>query len=183
MSGDYQLFEANHIQRSVWHRMYRLNVLLCVLVIITLTGCILGRSGQFSSQGIAWMVTGALLLATGLVWRHRHLSRTIWCVKVSHEGLVCYDCARRKTIIPWPLVERIDVTDDALVIVQSTYRFFSVSTSFSDYPALSHCVLSHAEVHDVALHLNGQSLEGLDVYALYPFLADATSADASGSAA
>lgn len=183
MSADYELFDANHIQRSVRHRMYRLNVLLCAILVITLAGLLLGRTGQLSSQSLAWMVVGGLFLGAGVAWHHRHLSRTVWCVKVSPEGLVGYDCARRKTHLPWSQVERVDVTDEALVIVQSPYQFVAISTSFFDYPSLSHGVLSHAEDHDIAFYLNGRSLADLDVYVLYPFLTDATSADPSGSAA
>ncbi len=183
MSADYELFDANHIQRSVRHRMYRLNVLLCGVVVLTLAGLILGRSGHLTPHGLAWILTGNLLLAGGLVWRHRHLSHTIWCVKVSSEDVVGYDCARRKTRIPWPKVEQIDVTDEALIIDRSPYRFFAISTSFFDYTTLGHCILAHAEQHDVPLYLEGKSLHDIDVYALYPVLTDEPPADASGSAA
>ncbi|NBB73848.1 MAG: hypothetical protein GVY35_09230 [Bacteroidetes bacterium] len=183
MSTDYALFDASHIQRSIRHRMFRLDVLLCGIGFLTLAALFVGRAGALSPPGVAGFLTGSLLLIGALIWRRRHLARTIWCVKVSPEGVVGYDCARRKMRIRWTDVEQIDVTDEALLVIESPYRFVTISVSFFDYPTLSHCVLAYAEPHDIPLALEGHLVNDLNVYALYPFLTDEPPADASGSAA
>lgn len=184
MPADYQLYDASHVQRDVRRRMYRLNVALCGLTLLLLIGVFLGRAGHLSAQSVTWMLTGGVLvIASGLGWRHRHLCRTVWCVKVSAEGVVGYDCARRKTNLKWDDLQQINVTDHALVLIQSPYCFFEISTAFFDYPALSHGIVAHAERHDVALSMDGRPLDEIDVYTLYPFLTGEPPADAPGPAA
>lgn len=175
------IFDAKHIQRAVRRRMHRLHVALCGVGLVVVGAVLLSARGTLSAAGGAWVVTGALLVAgIGMAWRHQRLARTVWCVRLSHDAITGYDCARHKTVVPWDAVDRIDVTDDALVVMQSPYRFVAVSTAFFDYPALSHRVLDAAAPHGVPLCLNGQRLDEVDVYALYPFLRDAPSADAAG---
>lgn len=184
MSSDYQLYDASHIQQDARRRMHRTNVALCGIGLFLLVGVLLGRAGELSAQSVTWMLTGGLItIAGGLGWQHRRLCRTVWCVKVSAEGIVGYDCARRKTHLQWHDLHQIDVTDRALVLIQSPYRFFEISTAFFDYSSLSHIVLAHAERHDVALCIDGRPLDAIDVYALYPFLTGEPPADAPGPAA
>jgi hypothetical protein len=164
--------------------MHRTNIALCGLGLLLLVGALLGRAGDLSAQPVTWMLTGGLIvIASGLGWQHRRLCRTVWCVKVSEENIVGYDCARRKTTLKWDALQRVDVTDHALVLVRSPYCFFEISTAFFDYPTLSHSILAHAERHDVALCLDGRPLDAIDVYALYPFLTGEPPADAPGPAA
>ena len=181
MRTDYTLFEANHIQRAIRYRMARLNGVFWGIVLVTMGAALLSRALiHVGPVALASGVGGLMLIAIGVGWWHRALSRTVWCVKVVSDAVVGYDCARRKTVFSWCNVRRIDLTDEALWIVQSPYHVMTISTSFDDFSALSHQILKGAEDHGIPLYIDGQSLDEMDVYVLCPFLTKEPPTGAAG---
>lgn len=184
MSTGYTLFDANHIRRAAHRRVRRLYGMVLGIILMSLLSVGLGRAGLLSTSSIVWALGACWLLAVGVVvWQIRRLRHTVWCVKVSPDALVGYDYTRHKTELAWPSIHRVDLTGDALVVVQSPHRFFEVSTSFPDYPVLSHQVVRLADDHGVPVCIEGQPWPQLDVYELYPFLTGEPPADAPGMTA
>lgn len=180
MQVNYALFEANDIHRATRYRMARLNGVFWGTVLITIGSALLSRTLVVVSPVVLGVSLGAfVLVAAGVSWRHYALSRTVWCVKVMAESVIGYDCARRKTVLPWHEVQQIDLSGETLWIIQSSYHAVGISTSFDDFSTLSHQILQHAEPHGVTICIEGRPLDELDVYALCPFLTNEPPTDAA----
>jgi hypothetical protein len=169
----YDTFDASEIQFETRRSVWRLSGLGVAAVTLTVAGLALGRRGLVSTAALTWMLFATWFGCVWIVsWRLRRLRRAVWCVKIGAADVVGYDYARRPIALPWHEVERVDVTDDGLVVVASPYCFFEVPARFPQYAALSHRLVWTAERQGVAVHLDGVPWERLDVYRLYPFLQD-----------
>jgi hypothetical protein len=152
-------------------------------------GLSIGVVALGAMQWIPLLAVGLLLLgiwvgATGWIFiRRRQLRRVAWCVKLSDEHLVSYDYRRKPTALDWDGVERVDLRDEGLVLFGPAHPLVTIPTLFPDFPALSHGVVRQAEAHGVAVTIQGTPWEDLDIYSLFPFLADDSSAGTAGAAA
>ena len=77
----------------------------------------------------------------------------------------------------------VDLTRDGLLIVGPALFAFEIPHLFPDFAPLSHSVVYYAELNGVPVFIDGQPWQDLDVYQLFPFLADDPSTDAPGAAA
>jgi hypothetical protein len=121
-------------------------------------------------------ILGGILAALSVLgWQVNRLRRVVWCLKLSVHRVVGYDYARRKTELPWPSVERVEVDGGGLLLVgvpppSGPTPALRVSHLFPDYPTLSHRVVEYAEAHGVPVCIEGRPWQLLDVRVLYPFL-------------
>ena len=114
--------------------------------------------------------------------RLRRLRRVVWCVKLSDRLIVGYDYTRQKTALDWTKVERVELAGRGLTVFGPPPCSFEIPHLFPDFAELSHRVLFYAEFYDVPVFIDGQPLQELDVYALYPFLLEGSSPGSPGAA-
>lgn len=184
MSAGYELFHANHIQREARRCVHRLYGIALGLALITVLSLGLERFDLVPSTAAACLLVGSWLLGVWITARRlRRVRRNVWCVRIDPDAFVGYDHARRKTRMEWPSIHHVNLTDEALVIVKSPHCFVRVSTTFPEYTALSHRIVHYAARHGTAVCINGRPWHQLDVYELYPFLANEPPADTPGMAA
>lgn len=171
MSRWFEVFDNEEVQLTTRRKAMALSAIVVMAIGITIVSVAATMSGQMSGFGAFVLITLVWLASAG--WcgtRLRRLRRVAWCLKVSDEEVVAYDYARRKTVIPWNAVTRIDWTDHSLVISGQPPCSIEIPELFSDFAALSHTMYGCAEREKIAIFVDGQPLHVLDVYRLYPFL-------------
>jgi hypothetical protein len=177
MSDWYEVFDYEQVQQSTRERVRRTILVLVVglagtltvapLIVLQLSGALLGLSIVAAIGGGFVLVASRRLLS---------LRRVVWCVKLSVHRIVGYDYARRKTVLPWPDVERVDVDESGLLIVGHPGDgrpppVLRIPVAFPDYPRLSHRVVEYAEAHGVPICIDGRPWQLVNLVALYPFMA------------
>lgn len=182
MADLYEVFDNEEVQFDTRRRVGRLAGALVV-------GC--GIVVVLSPLLVRWLPSPflvavlALALLIGMfVWASKaflRLSSVVWCVKVSVHRVVGYDYARRKTVLAWPEIERVEVDDGGLLIVAAPKenrpaRQLRVPHLFLDFPRLSHRVVEYAESHRLPVCVEGRPWQLLDVETLYPFLNEVSAA-------
>lgn len=181
----YEVYDHEGVQLVTRRRVSRL---LAVSGGVLLGGVLaLPMAVQFAPS--PWLGAGALLavalgvlvLVTGRLLR---LRRVVWCVKLSVHRIVGYDYARRKLMLPWTQVERVDVEEDGLLVVGAPGAgggsvVLHIPVLFPDYPRLSHRVVEYAEAHGVPVCLEGRPLPLVSLGTLYPFMASVPVLEAS----
>ena len=184
MAHWYEVYDNEEVQRHARRQATHLTAVAAGAVLITLFGAALGTENFVPLPAI-----GGLLVLTWLAtvrWianRTRKLRRLVWCIKLSVHRIVGYDYTRRKAILDWDRVRRVDLTSDGLLLVGPEGFAFEIPHLFSDFAELSHRVVHYAEVNDVPVFIDGQPWEELDVFQLFPFLTDDPSSGAPGTAA
>ena len=159
-------------------------ILVATAVLATLFGAALGTEAYLPLP----LVGGVLVVMwLGTVrWmanRMRRLRRLVWCIKLSEERIVGYDYTRRKAIMDWSRVQRVELTGEGLLLVGPELFAFEIPHLFPDFSVLSHRVVHYAEMNGVPVFIDGQPWQQLDVHQLFPFLAEDSSTDASGTTA
>ena len=184
MSHWYEVFDNEEVQLYARKQATHLTAVAATAVLVTLFGVALGAEGLLPMPAV-----GGLLILTWLGTVHwmtrrmRRLRRVVWCIKLSEERIVGYDYTRRKAVMEWHCVQRVDLTSDGLLIVGPEIFAFEIPHLFPDFADLSHRVVYYAEGHGIPVSIDGQPWQELDVYHLFPFLADDLSSDAPGAAA
>ncbi|MEM1044005.1 MAG: hypothetical protein AAGI91_15435 [Bacteroidota bacterium] len=124
-------------------------------------------------------LVSALLTAmvVGASYAFLRLRSVVWCVKLSVHRVVGYDYARRRTVLSWDEIERVELDANSLSIVASPTekrpgRVLRVPHVFADFARLSHRTVEYAESHSLPVCVEGRPWQLLDLEALYPFLAD-----------
>lgn len=177
MAEWYEVFDNEQVQFETRKRVARLAGALTVLVAATL-GLAPVLAHVLSSALLAIGLAGGLLLGT-LVWSSRAFMRlrsVMWCVKLSVHRVVGYDYARRKAVLPWTEVERIELDDEGLLIIGAPRearpgRMLRIPYLFPDFSRLSHRVVEYAEAHGLPVCVDGRPWQFLDVTTVYPFMA------------
>ena len=183
MSHWYEVFDNEAVQLYARKQAAHLTAVTAGAILISLFGVALGSEDYVPLPAI-----GVLLILTWFVtvhwlaYRMRKLRRLVWCIKLSEDRIVGYDYTRRKAIMNWDRVERIDLTRDGLLILGPELFAFEIPHLFPDFAALSHRVVHYAEINAVPVSIDGQPWQELDVFQLFPFLADDLSADTPGAA-
>lgn len=173
MSYRYEVFDADEVQFNTRQKVTRLSGVVAAAVVLTVL-----TVGMSQSDAVPLPVVGAAVFGIWLtaVWwisrRLRRLRRVVWCVKLSDSHVMGYDYARRTVSLEWRHVQRVEITDADLRIVGSSACSIHIPSIFPAFAALSHQAVEHAEQHGVPVHLHGQPYEDLDVYVLFPTLAE-----------
>jgi len=176
MAEWYEVFDNEQVQFETRKRVARLAGILTVLVAAAL-GLVPVLAQVLSSTLLAIGLAGGLLLGT-LVWSSRafiRLRSVMWCVKLSVHRVVGYDYARRKAVLPWTEVERVELDNEGLLIVGAprearTGRMLRIPYLFPDFPRLSHRVVEYAEAHGLPVCIDGRPWQFLDIRTVYPFM-------------
>jgi len=178
MADWYEVFDNEQVQFDSRKRVGRLAGALVVgfgVVVILTPLLLLWLSSLLLVTGIV-----STLLVAMVVWASYAFLRfrsVVWCVKLSVHRVVGYDYARRRTILSWADIERIELDSDSLSIVASPKdgrpgRVLRVPHVFPDFAHLSHRAVEYAEAHGLPVCIEGRPWQLLDVATLYPFLAD-----------
>lgn len=173
MSNWYEVFDNEAVQWYARKQATYLTVVAATAVVATVVLAVLGLEGLWPLP-----LVGGLLVAIWLgtvrwiAQRQRKLRRIVWCVKLSATRVVGYDYTRRKTVLDWPAVARVELTTDGLLLLGQQGCTFDIPHLFPDFAALSHRVVYYAEAYDIPVYINGHPWESLDVYRLFPFLAE-----------
>ena len=184
MSYWYEVFDNEEVQRHARKQAAHLTAVAATAVLVTLFGAALGSEGSLPLP-----LVGGVLVATWLGtvrWmsnRMRKLRRLVWCVKLSEERIVGYDYTRRKAVMDWSRVQRVELTHDGLLLVGPELFAFEIPHLFPDFAELSHRVVHYAEMNGVPVFIDGQPWQELDVFHLFPFLTDDLSSETPGAAA
>ena len=183
MSHWYEVFDNEEVQLHARKQATHLTAYAAAAALVTLIGVALGVEGVLPMTAV-----GGLLILTWLGTVHwmtrrmRRLRRVVWCLKLSEDRLVGYDYTRRKAIMDWHRVQRVDLTRNGLLIVGPELFAFEIPHLFPDFAELSHRVVYYAELNGVPVSIDGQPWQDLDVFQLFPFLADDPASDAPGAA-
>ncbi len=184
MSNWYEVFDNEAVQLHARRQATRLTAVAAAAVLLTLCVAALGFERTLPLPAVGGLLAGTWL---GAVWwiasRMRRLRRLVWCIKLSEERVVGYDYTRRKAVLEWSQVHRVALTGDGLLLVGRELCSFEIPHLFPDFAALSHRVVHYAELNGVPVFIDGQPWQDVDVYRLFPFLAEDPSADAPGAAA
>ncbi|NBC17720.1 MAG: hypothetical protein GVY18_10445 [Bacteroidetes bacterium] len=152
-------------------------------------GLTLGVMALGGMQLISLLAAGGLIVAiwagatTWIVVRRRQLQRVAWCVKLSDRQVVSYDYRRKPTTLDWDAVAHVDLDEDGLVLIGPEGPLVSIPALFPEFASLSHAIVRQAEAHDVTIMIDGCPWQQLNIYSLFPFLADDSSAGTAGAAA
>ncbi len=172
MYGWYAVFDNDEVHYLTRKQVARLGVLAMSALTLTLGAVAAGHEAL-----LPWAL---LLPALATLWigllawtihRLRQLRRVVWCVKLSDRRVIGYDYARRRTVLDWTVIERIELTDSGLLFVGPPPASLEVPLLFPDFAVLSHHALGHAEFYGIPVYVHGRPWQELDVYNLFPFLA------------
>lgn len=173
MSCWYEVFDNEHVQLNTRRKVSVLGAVLLGAIALTISAAAVTFAGPLPIvAGVMFMACGWLLTVTWCGTRFRKLRRLAWCLRVSDVGVVAYDYARKKTVISWDQVTRIEWTGQSLLVSGPPPCSIEIPHLFSDFSTLSHVVLDEAERHGLTIHVEGAPLESLPLAQLYPFLAD-----------
>jgi hypothetical protein len=173
----YEVYDNEQVQLLTRQRVSRLSIAF-VLGLCVLLGLVPALLIYLPSTAA---VLGVVLLgAVGLfalsAYHMLGLRRVVWCIKLSVHRVVGYDYARRKTVLPWPDIERLDVDDQGMLIVGAPQQgrpgpILRIPILFPDFARLSHRLVEYAEAHRVPVCIGGRPWQLLDLSTLYPFMA------------
>ncbi len=179
MSDWYEIFDNEQVQSDTRRQVGRLAGLVvvgCGAVVGLAPLLALWVSSPFLVAGLVGaLLAGAFVGASRAFLRLRSV---VWCVKLSVHRVIGYDYARRKTVLSWAEIERIELDRTGLLIVGAPTgnrpgRHLCVPHLFSDFTRLSHRAVEYAEAHGLPVCVDGRPWQLLDVATLYPFLNDA----------
>lgn len=167
----YEVFDNENVQLTTRRKVTALSVVAATSATATLVCLSATASGNLGAFGaVAFIVPVWIATVAWCVFRLRALRRVAWCLKISSEAVVAYDYARKKIMIPWSRIERVDWTDQSLRIIGPAPYTIEIPGMFSDFQTLSHSLITRARERNVRLGIDGQEIDEIDVYDLYPFL-------------
>ena len=181
MPNWYEVFDNEEVQGYARRQAARLTALAVGSVLLTLVLAALGLEGIVPAPLVGVLLALSWLIAVRVIaTRMRRLRRLVWCIKLSEARVVGYDYTRRKAVLEWDEVRRAELAADGLLLVGPAGCVFHVSHRFPDFAVLSHRVVYYAEQNGVPIFIDGQPWQEIDVYRLFPFLADDTAREADG---
>lgn len=171
MSCWFEVFDNEEVQLTTRRKVTVLGVIVASASLLTLLCAAASFSGHMSRVG-AFFLIGGVWLATAFWcgYRLRMLRRVAWCLKISEEALVAYDYARKKTVIPWSRVSKVEWTAHSLLISGPPPCSIEIPDVFADFAALSHTIYERADRAHVAVYIEGTPVTALRLHRLYPFL-------------
>lgn len=177
MAEWYEVFDNEQVQFETRKRVARLVGVLVVVAAAAL-GLTPILAHLFSSVLIALGLAGGLLLGL-VVWASRmfmQLRSVMWCIKLSVHRIVGYDYARRKSVLPWTEVERVELDNEGLLIVGAPTEgrpgpMLRVPLLFPDFAQLGHRVVEYAEAHGLPICIDGRPWQFIEISTVYPFMA------------
>lgn len=168
----FEVFDNETVQLMGRKRAAALIALGMTLIGVTLLLMVMSHEGIVATEVAGLLITTSWL---GTLWwtlkRLRQLRRLVWCVKLAEDRIVGYDYTRRKTMLHWIHVERLELTHEGLLVVGPDDCTLEIPHLFPEYATLSHRIVQYAEHYGIPVFVDGRPWEDLDVYALFPGLA------------
>jgi hypothetical protein len=166
-----EVYDDGAIQFSIRKQAARLYSIITALVAVTAIAVALVVSGlvpfapALVTVAIAWIA-----VVTAATARQKRLRQVAWCVKLTAESITGFDYERRRRSMDWNEVDRVDIRDDGLHVVNCQGDALCIPASFPEFHLLSHRIVRIAEEHAARLCINEKPWQEIDVYAIYPFL-------------
>lgn len=175
MSAWYEVYDNVNVQLMTRKRAAAMTGAVTLAIMFSIMVLAFGLEGSLPLISAVGLIVSAW---GGFAWwslrRRQRLRRLVWCVKISDREIVGYDYARRKSALPWLDVDRIDVRDDALVVVGCEDVCLEIAHLFPEFAELSHRIMSYGDRHSIPVFIDGRPWQQLNVYEVYPFLIEAT---------
>lgn len=179
----YDVYDNVEIQLVTRRKAAALTAITVVALAGALLLAVVGFTGRLPFFPVLLVSMSA---GGGFLWwftrRLGRLRRIVWCVKLSREEIVGYDYARRRRALAWRKVERVEIGDSGLAIVGPQTLQLEIAHIFREFPQVSHRITRYADRYGIPIFINGKPWQHINVYELYPFLAD-DSSPRRGSAA
>lgn len=169
----YEVFDNEDVQLSTRRKVTALSAVAAVAGTVTLICLSAISSGHIGLWSAAAIVMPIWVLTT--IWcihRLRALRRVAWCLKISDDSVIAYDYSRKKILIPWSRINRVEWCGGSVRIVGPPPCTIEIPCLFADFAALSHSLCAQAERHGVPIYIDGQGIDEINLYAVYPFLHD-----------
>lgn len=170
MSAPYQVFDSKDVRVTTRrHIAYHTGLLFGVLF-LTLGGILL-VAGRARYPTWWSLVIGAAGLVSGSYFGLRvfRLSHVVWLVKLFENRIEGFDYARRKMVMPWSAVRRVDFQHDhSILLTGENGTTIRVPATFDEFPALAHAVFAKLNPTAVSIRINGRGLDELSVRTLFP---------------
>lgn len=175
MSNWYEVFDNEEVQLVTRNRMIKLIRVLVVAFAVSVT-FILTTSAQPVTRVLTVLVLGCVWFNVSfwIIRKLNQIRRVMWCLKLSDRRIVGYDYARRKTVLDWIHVGRVEVTDQSIMVVGTENTYLEIPHLFPDFSTISHRIVEYAEFYHVPVYINGVPWDQVDVHRLYPSLTDDT---------
>lgn len=173
MSAWYEVYDNVDVQLMTRKRAAAMTGVVALVIMFSIAVLAVGMEGSLPLPAALGLITVGWVVFSGwCIHRTRRLRRLVWCVKLSDREIVGYDYERRKSSIGWLDVDRIDIRDAALVIVGRGDVHLEIAHLFPDFAELSHRIMRYGDHYSIPVFIDGRPWQQLDVYDVYPFLAD-----------
>lgn len=188
MPNWYEVFDDEQVQLQTQRHVRRVLIgVAAALGLLALVGPLVVSSVADSGLALSLIALLALVVLGVASYRLIRLQRVMWCVKLSVHRIVGFDYARRKTVLPWCEVERVDVDRDGLLLVglpshRGAGPVLRIPSQYPEFHALSHRTVEYAEAHGVPVCVDGRPWQFLDVATVYPFLESMAQEERPGGA-
>ncbi len=167
----FEVFDNEQVQFLTRRQAALLTGLIIGMIAVTAAAMAGVHIGLAPLVPAALFIFAAWLSLLGYVRKRiQELRRVVWCVKLSERSIVGYDYARRKTTFDWIHVRRVELKRDGLTVIGPEEKILEVPHLFTDFPTLSHRIAEHAEFYSIPLFIDGEPLQNVDVYSVFPFL-------------
>lgn len=173
MSAWYEVYDNVDVQLMTRKRAAVMTGAVAVAIMFSIAALALGMEGSLPLPAAIGLIA---LGWVGFSWwslrRRRRLRRLVWCVKLSNREIVGYDYARRKSSLDWLDIDRIDVRDNALIVVGRGDVNLEIAHLFPEFAELSHRIMGYADEHSIPLFIEGRPWQQLNVLDVFPFLSE-----------
>lgn len=167
----FEVFDNEDVHMATRRSATSVGIVVASGVVVTLAAVASSKTGSLQATGVVAIlsITWTIMLIV-VATRLRRLRRIGWCLKLTREHAISYNYARRKTVIPWTTANRIEWTQQGLIIRGNPPFSIEIPVRFSEFQVLSHLVYDFAEELNIPIYVDGSPLSVLDVRRLYPFL-------------
>jgi hypothetical protein len=186
MAHWYEVFDDEQVQLQTRQQVRRVVIgLVIVLSALAVAGPLIVAGTPDPAIALGGLAIAALVSIALTSRRLMRLQRVMWCVKLSVHRIVGFDYARRKIVLPWCEVERVEVDREGLLVVgmpgpQGQGPVLQIPSQYPDFHALSHRTVEYAEAHGIPICVDGRPWQLLDIAKLYPFLERPAAAERPG---
>jgi hypothetical protein len=114
------------------------------------------------------LVVFAMMTYTAL--RFGRLRRQIiWNIQISDRNLIGYDLRCRKVKVDWIKVDKIELAENGLNVVNTKQEKLHISEEFPEFRLMSTCILEMADFYEIPVYTNRTSFKSIPkLHRLFP---------------
>lgn len=164
MANWYEVFDNEEVQRYTRKRVVNLISGVAAGALLTLAFIFYTYLAPVSPTMALMILCGIWLnVAAWVLHRFERLRRLMWCIKLSDRRIEGYDYARRKTVLDWTRVLRVELNRDGLIVVGDKDTSIEVSHLFPEFSILSHRIEEYAAFYGIPILIDGRTLDDVDI--------------------